>query len=278
MSKTRYQDAEYLQKDQYRDSSNLDARAELHRRFSTNEYGWHEWVFDLLQLEPDSRVLECGCGPGWLWRNNLARIPADCHITLTDLSSGMVTEAAAALTESKMDFQFQPVSIQEMPFADDGFDVVVANHMLYHVPNREKAYGEIRRVLADNGRFFAATNGKQHMIELRQLANLLPKETQEAIRQRPLFSRVDLSFQLENGREELSPWFADVTMRHYNDSLEVTEVDPLINYMLSSSEVQAFVTDDLIDLLRQHVRSVIINKGALHITKDSGLFIAHGIK
>jgi hypothetical protein len=33
-------------REQYRDSANLDARVQLHERFSTNRYGWHPWVFD----------------------------------------------------------------------------------------------------------------------------------------------------------------------------------------------------------------------------------------
>ena len=68
-----FQDSYYLQRNQYRDSRNLDARAELHRRFSTAVTDWQPWVFDLLQLKPEMRVLECGCGPGWLWRENVDR-------------------------------------------------------------------------------------------------------------------------------------------------------------------------------------------------------------
>ena len=72
-----FQASAYLQKTQYRDSRNLDARAALHRRFSTAVSDWQPWVFDLLQLKPGMRVLECGCGPGWLWRENVARLPAN---------------------------------------------------------------------------------------------------------------------------------------------------------------------------------------------------------
>lgn len=70
-----FQDADYLQKNQYRDGRNLNARAELHHRFSTATVGWHSWVFDHLALQPGMRVLECGCGPGWLWRDKVDRLP-----------------------------------------------------------------------------------------------------------------------------------------------------------------------------------------------------------
>jgi ubiquinone/menaquinone biosynthesis C-methylase UbiE len=86
----------YLLHDQYKDSSNFSARVELHRRFSTNKYGWHRWVFDHIKAAPDSNVLELGCGPGLLWRANRDRIPDDWHITLSDFSPGMLQEARAA--------------------------------------------------------------------------------------------------------------------------------------------------------------------------------------
>jgi hypothetical protein len=60
-------DQQYLKTDQYRDASNLDARALIHQRFSTNTYGWFRWVFDaLLKLPANARILELGCGHGLL--------------------------------------------------------------------------------------------------------------------------------------------------------------------------------------------------------------------
>ena len=91
---SKFTDQQYLKTDQYRDSSNLDARVAIHRRFSTNPYGWFRWVFDvLLKLPENARILELGCGPGWMWKENTDRIPAGWNITLSDLSPGMVDAA-----------------------------------------------------------------------------------------------------------------------------------------------------------------------------------------
>lgn len=59
-------DQEYLLTQQYRDASHLQARANLHARFSTNPHGWFTWLFDHLLLGPRGRILEVGCGPGYL--------------------------------------------------------------------------------------------------------------------------------------------------------------------------------------------------------------------
>ncbi len=97
-----FQEQTYLRDQQYKDSKNLDARASLHRHYSTATERWHPWAFSHLALKSESRVLECGCGPGWLWRENLKNIPPNCHITLTDFSPGMVAEAKAALENAPM--------------------------------------------------------------------------------------------------------------------------------------------------------------------------------
>jgi SAM-dependent methyltransferase len=267
-----FQDSAYLQKNQYRDSSNLDARAALHRRFSTAVSDWQPWVFDLLQLKLGMRVLECGCGPGWLWRENVARFPANCHITLTDLSPGMVAEAEAALAGSGHHFDFQQANIQALEFADETFDVVVANHMLYHVPDLPQGLAEVRRVLKQDGRFIAATNGNKHMQEL---PTLVP-EVLRAISGSTLVRGESqmLPFRLENGRAALEPYFNTIELHLYADSLWVTEVEPLLAYAFSMIKPEMDVPETAVAQLRDAWTAKIKAEGGIHISKDSGVFEA----
>src|ERR1700758_5420037 len=79
----------YLLNEQYKDAANLNARIQLHARFSTNKRGWNRWVFDQFKIPPNGRILELGCGPGKLWSSNLDGIGADWQITLSDFSEGM---------------------------------------------------------------------------------------------------------------------------------------------------------------------------------------------
>src|SRR5215208_7315562 len=164
---SKFTDQQYLKTDQYRDSSNLDARVMLHQRFSTNPYGWFRWVFDtLLKLPEDAKILELGCGHGLLWKENASRIPAGWNITLSDLSSGMLDAAWRNLVVTGRAFQFKEIDAQSIPFEDETFDAVIANHMLYHIPDRPKAINEIRRVLKPGGCLIAATVGKHHLKEM----------------------------------------------------------------------------------------------------------------
>ncbi len=271
---TDFQNQNYLQNNQYKDSTNLDARAALHRRFSTAKIEWQPWVFDQMKLKAGSCVLECGCGPGWLWRSNLNRIPADCRITLTDLSPGMVTEAEVALANSGHHFEFQPVDIQELPFTDDVFDVVVANHMLYHVPDLNKALAEIKRVLKGNGRFLAATNGNNHIKEISEFGKMLFSEETAVLKDTRLQrdETFFLPFRLENGGELLEPYFCQVDLNVYEDGLQVTEVPPLIAYILSTMNADK-ITDDILSKLTNFLEEKLATDGIIEISKETGLFI-----
>jgi ubiquinone/menaquinone biosynthesis C-methylase UbiE len=257
---TEYQDQSYLLQSQYKDATNFSARVDLHRRFSVNKYGWHRWVFDQLHLNEGGRILELGCGPGWLWSSNRQRLPANWQITLSDFSPGMLEEARRRLGEER--FAYQVVDAQAIPFADESFEAVIANHMLYHVPDLSHALAEICRVLKPGGCLYATTVGRQNMRELDDLLQ----------RARPsLWQR--LPFVLENGQELLAPFFSSVELLNYEDALEVTEAEPLVAYMLSGS-AGARLSVEQVARLRALIQRELDAHQTLHLTKASGLFIA----
>jgi ubiquinone/menaquinone biosynthesis C-methylase UbiE len=258
-------DQSYL-REQYKNAANLNDRIQLHVRFSTNRYDFHMWVFDRLKLAPDSRVLELGCGPGSLWRPNLTRIPAGWQITLTDFSPGMLAEARANLAGARP-FAFEQADAQAIPFADASFDAVIANHMLYHVPDRAKAFTEIRRVLRPAGRFYAATNGEAHMREMHDLARQF--DPRIGLWRQP----GNQTFTIEQAQSELSHFFSDVLLHRYESALVVTEAEPLVAYVASMAD--ANLTGARQAAFTRVVEQRIIANGAIHITKDTGLFEAY---
>lgn len=261
---TRFTDQQYLKTDQYKDSSNLDARVAIHRRFSTNPHGWMNWVFDsLMKLPKDAKILELGCGPGYLWQENVDRIPAGWSITLSDLSAGMLDAAWRNLVVIGRTFQFKEIDAQAIPFEDETFDAVIANHMLYHIPDRPRAIAEIKRVLKPAGHFSASTIGQNH---LKQLANWL-RQVNNA------FESFGSPFTLENGLEQLEPFFSRVTVSRYPDDLHVTEVEPIIAYIRSSMHA-AEVSEERLAKLQDDLERELKDRGKIFISKDSGLFEA----
>ena len=97
---------------------------------------------------------------------NRDRIPEGWDIALTDFSEGMVADAQQNLRERTHANKFAVMDAQSIEFEDKYFDAVVANHMLYHVPDRMKTFLEIRRVLRTGGHLYATTNGRTHLKEL----------------------------------------------------------------------------------------------------------------
>ncbi len=251
-------------REQYRDATNLAARIDLYAKYSTNRQGWHRWLFEQLSLPVHSRVLELGCGPATLWLANQDRIPAGWELILTDLSPGMIEQAKENLARIDGAVHFAVLDAQSVPYPDRSFDAVLANHMLYHVPDRPATYAEIRRVLRPGGMFFASTLGDGHLRELRDLVHQLDPESR--------FGR-SLGFTLDIGGAELGLWFESVEIRRYEDALLVPEVEPLLIY-LASGMAKAVTEGDR----RQHVidwaEAQVAATGAVRLSTDSGVFIA----
>jgi ubiquinone/menaquinone biosynthesis C-methylase UbiE len=260
-----YRDQTYLLNNQYKDATNFGARVDLHRRFRVNPYGFHRWVFDHFVLDEGSKLLELGCGPGGLWLSNRQRIPPSWQITLTDFSPGMLQEARQRLGDQR--FVYEVADAQALPFADANFDAVIANHMLYHIPDLKCALTEIQRVLKPSGHLYATTIGRQHMRELNELIwKRWPQSSWKGF-------GASNPFILENGQEKLAPFFAQVVLDTYEDALAVTEAEPLAAYAFSSglgSLLSTEMRESFIDLIQQELAA----QGTLHITKSSGLLVA----
>jgi len=261
-----FTDQKYLKSDQYRDPSNLDARVVIHQRFSTNPYGWFKWVFDsLLKLPENAKILELGSGPAYLWKENMSRIPLGWSITLSDLSSGMLDAAWRNLVVLGRVFQFKEIDAQSIPFEDETFDAVIANHMLYHVPDRPKALEEIKRVLKPDGRLIATTVGENHMQQMMAWS--------ARVHVNKVWESFANPFTLENGLDQLKTYFPRVTLSRYEDSLQVTETEPLMAYLRSSIRATELSEVALMNL-QNDIEKELKEKGRIFITKDSGLFEA----
>lgn len=261
-------DTRELVTNQYKTSGNLRSRGNLHTLYSTSGISWMAWLFNHFKLQSGQRVLVCGGGPGMVWEANLDRIPADVEIVFTDVSPGMVAEAQAKLASAEITFRV--IDVSDIPYEDDSFDLVTANHMLYHVPDIPKALFEIRRVLKPMGRLVAATNGNQHMPEIHQLRCVLAPNSY-AIDD----SWTRLSFRLENGEALLKPYFGRIEKHPYPDSLAVTDFEPLLAYATSTSVINRDeISAETLQAARQQFDAALAEHGAYHIQKDVGVFVA----
>ena len=72
----------------------------------------------------------------------------------------------------------------------------------------------------------------------------------------------------------MAQFFADVHIVRYEDELNVTAAEPLVNYILSMTT--ATEVKDRRDELQQFIERELTEHGVIHISKDSGMFI--GVK
>ncbi|EJE7234115.1 methyltransferase domain-containing protein [Clostridium botulinum] len=224
---------------------------------------------DNLELkQPNIKILELGCGDASLWNKNFNHIPSNWEITLTDFSDGMLKDAKKNLGEKRSRFNFKIVNAENIPFEEESFNVIIANHMLYHVPNINKALKEINRVLKSEGILFASTVGKNHMKEIREIISTfdiysLTSESWE----------ITDSFQLENGLKIVSEYFNMVELKRYKDNLKVTDPVYILDYIFSmpgNNKVNLSSKDlkKIYDYLEDNIKE----KENIYITKDTGYF------
>lgn len=265
------EDAERMRR-QYRDATNLNKRAGLHARFSVNPLGIWAWAFDHYALRPDARILELGCGPGAMWAACAGRVPPGWRITLTDFSPGMVAEAQRALSHCAAirlpQFTFRTVDAQELDDAAASYDAVLANFMLYHVADRPRVFGHVRRVLAPGGAFYALTVGDRHLREIFELR----REFEPGLDFWGGPGAADVvAFTLQNGAAQLAPHFSSVALIEYPDALRVTDAEALADHALSG--VPDLPEDKRRAFTAMVRRRMDDNGGVFAVTKETGLFI-----
>lgn len=127
--------------------------------------------------------------------------------------------------------EYAIIDAQSIPFDENTFDVVIANHMLYHVPDIDKALTEISRVLKPDGFFYATTVGNNNMKEIADILHDYDPAIDFAM------NSITSAFGLESGELQLSKHFKSVKLLRYEDSLHITESKPLVDYILSSQGI-----------------------------------------
>jgi SAM-dependent methyltransferase len=157
---------------------------------------------------------------------------------------------------------------QELPFDDEAFDVLIANHMLYHLPDPGRAVVEMARVLRPGGTLVAATNGPRHLREL--------WEVRSEVFGGPPTSRNTEIFGTVTGRAILGRSFAGVEWREYVDTLRCTVPDDVVAFLTSVSPGEDASPDQLAELRRAMDDRFDAGGGVFTISKETGVFLARG--
>jgi SAM-dependent methyltransferase len=170
-----------------------------------------EALWDEIVAAAPRRVLEIGPGPGELSE----RIQRELGVELVamDISERMVELTRARGVDVRLG------DAQELPFADETFDLVVAAWVLFHYAELDSGLAEIVRVLRPGGRLLAVTNSERHLEEARAHAG---------------FSMVGrVAFSSENGEESLRRHFARVERTDVEGWVTFPDADAIATYVRS---------------------------------------------
>lgn len=266
-------------KKQYQNANNISARIRIHEQYSVNKQSWFSWICEKCEIKSGMRILEIGCGNGAMWLENIERLVrhgiTDLQLVVSDISVGVVGDARRSIQEylkkidileNSLNFDFQVFDCASIPYEENSFDLVIANHVMFYCKDISVVCKEIARVLKPQGRFVCSTYGAKHMKEIRELV----KRFDERI----VLSGKDLYeiFGLDNGAELLGKTFQQIRLERYEDEIIIDDANPLIEYVLSCHGNQ---NQYLLDRYNEFKSFIVKSVGTeFHITKDAGIFCA----
>ncbi len=214
-------DAKFVAK-QYETDRHLQTRIRTHQLYSKGA-NLEDGVDEVLKLEPFESLLDVGTGPG----NFPTRLREAGHLGRLvgfDFSNGML-EVASAKTQ---EVEWIQGNAMELPFPDSSFDVVTARHMLYHVPDMNKAILEAKRVLKPGGRFMAVTNDDGYMLEYWEAVfEALKDDADFASMTSSVLDRQYFSAHLE---EQIQKVFHNSSFTRLESTLEFPGARPVLEY------------------------------------------------
>jgi 2-polyprenyl-3-methyl-5-hydroxy-6-metoxy-1,4-benzoquinol methylase len=251
---------------------NLLIRQDIHDKYTVPKLDYVTWALSCVQWRGDEQVLDVGCGPG-RWATVMQEQLPDVTYYGLDLHAGMVANHPVTRTLGVGD-------IQQLPYPDNTFDVVMANHMLFHVPDIEQAIRECRRVLKPEGIMLAATNSVNNMPEFqvlfrRAITLLAPPGTSHI--QIPLPS--SHLFTLESGTRFMSRQFFAVVRYDLPSALVFPEVEPVMSYLESTRQMrepqlpEGIWWDDVMVIVREQITRLLEHFGEVAINKLAGVLI-----
>ena len=159
------------------------------------------------------RLLDVGCGQGDLTERFATELGA--AVRAIDISPRMVELTRARGIEASL------ADVEQLPFADEDFDVVFAGWVLYHSPNLQQSIDECARVLRPGGRLVASTYGEDNLYELWDLIGCEE-------------SRSPLSFNRSNGTELLGRNFGRVEQRDVEAQLVFPDSESMRAFVAST--------------------------------------------
>ena len=268
-------DRQHLTTAAYASSAHLAARQAIYA-YQQPPIDLPGWALAQVTWRGGETVLDVGCGNG-VYLGRLAAQPVPpARLLGFDLSRGMLADLVRDWPPARPQPRLVVADIQALPLPDAEVDVVLAMHMLYHVPDLERAVAELRRVLRPGGVLLAATNGDGH---LRELAEVIETAVARVAGQPITLPRASgLRFSLENGADRLRTAFARVERRDVPSELVIPAAEPVVRYANSMATLREALPagttwEAVLAEVERLATAAIAAHGALRVATRAGVFV-----
>lgn len=266
-------DPQFLNTSSYKNDQALNKRKSIYD-FLVPRIDLTASIISHINLTSVERVLDVGCGAGGL----LIRLKQEkglnprCELYGIDIAEGMLEKARGQSEAGKLSINFQLASADQLPFPDSYFDVIICQHVLYHVADVQKAVEEAYRCLNDGGQYLVTLNSQFSKTKLFALRNMLAKKLKVESLQ------LQERFNIENF-EPYFKSFSNLRLVKFEGEIRLENPEPYVDYIDSVRDNydQTF-SDEAWRSALAEVRKVIEDElrtnGVFTDSHLGGLFIA----
>jgi arsenite methyltransferase len=115
------------------------------------------YYFDMANLKEGEHVLDLGSGSGMDVFVAALKVGKSGHVSGVDMTDEQLNKAESLRNEHQLEtVSFHKSYIEQLPFDDAVFDVVISNGVINLCPDKEKVFAEVVRVLKPEGRMVIA--------------------------------------------------------------------------------------------------------------------------
>jgi SAM-dependent methyltransferase len=227
-----WDDRAYLRGIQYKTDANLAARQSIYA-YQQPRVDLAARVVDLAGPASSDTIADIGCGNG-MYLAELARRGLPCRVLGVDLSVGMLTAARQRLATvvGPARVALAGGDATALPLRDGAADLVLAAHMLYHVPEPAGALRELRRVTRPGGRVVIVLNGASHLRQLRTAIAAVVPGGGAVAGGGGAAARIE-RVTLDDGESLARSFFGQVARHDFRAELRVPGPGPIADYVRS---------------------------------------------
>ena len=115
---------------------------------------WKRYTINMADLRPGQRVLDLAGGTGDLTRLMCPLVGTDGHIILSDINAAMLANGRKRLLDEGIhgNVGFAQLDAEQLPFANNSFDLVTMAFGLRNVTDKQRALNAIHATLKPGGR------------------------------------------------------------------------------------------------------------------------------